>query len=212
MVGSARPARHRSSVVLPPPLPAIRPMRSASPIVMVRLWNKGCGVSTPTSRRLMEGMVCLLALGNAIREGVQSRPAEPRRESVSSGRWPALRRRAAGRRQGRADDADCKRSCSPPMVGCCTGGTIAGGWPPLQEEGFTRSSTEFTRSFTEVEIGASREAQSFLLRETPCELRGPPCSILLPFPATVTARPKADYSGANKIQGGGQCCPASSDL
>ena len=51
--------------------------------------------------------------------GVQSRP------SVISVRWPALRRWIAGQRQGRADDAGCKRSCSPPLVGCCTGGTIA---------------------------------------------------------------------------------------
>src|SRR6187397_2387340 len=62
LVGSAKPARQRSKVVLPPPLPAIRPMRSVSPMDMVRFWNSGYGDRTPTPRRLMEGMV--LSLGS----------------------------------------------------------------------------------------------------------------------------------------------------
>src|SRR5215469_9275895 len=60
VVGSITPARHFSSVDLPPPLPAISPKRSVSPITTERCWNRGCGDSTPTSRKLIIGMVVSL--------------------------------------------------------------------------------------------------------------------------------------------------------
>ena len=54
--GSAAPAMQRSSVDLPPPFPAISPIRSPGPRLNETFWKSVRGDATPTSRKLMSAM------------------------------------------------------------------------------------------------------------------------------------------------------------